>query len=121
MGRILLLAGVVCLSTMGRSEAQEGAGAAALAQLRGLAGEWEGSFQWTGARTATGRAESFVSRLGVGDASGPPSVSAMNLYGADELNRVAGGPGKHLNWACPWVPTRLWPYDPVVTFARQHL
>src|SRR5208283_3569514 len=37
MGRILLLAGVVCLSTMGKLEAQENAAAAALAQLRGLA------------------------------------------------------------------------------------
>jgi hypothetical protein len=36
---------------MGTSETQEGASAEALAQLRELAGEWEGSFEWTGART----------------------------------------------------------------------
>jgi hypothetical protein len=91
MGRILLLASVVCLNTMGRPVAQEGAGAAALAQLRGLAGQWEGSFEWTGARTATGKINATYSESGNGSAvletltvDGLPSMTTVyHLDGAD--------------------------------------
>jgi len=91
MGRILLLAGAVCLNTMGRPVAQEGAGAAALAQLRGLAGQWEGSFEWTGARTATGKMNATYSETGNGSAvletltvDGVPSMTTVyHLDGAD--------------------------------------
>ena len=91
MGRILLLTVVVCLSTMGKSEAQEGAGAAALAQLRGLAGQWEGSFEWTGARTATGKMNATYSETGNGSAviesltvDGVPAMTSVyHLDGAD--------------------------------------
>jgi hypothetical protein len=68
MGRILLLAVVVCSSTPGRSEAQEGANAAALAQLRSLAGEWEGPLEWTGARTGTGKVNATYYETGNGSA-----------------------------------------------------
>jgi len=68
MARMLLLVGVVCFSIMGRSEAQEGANAAALAQLRGLAGEWEGPFVWTGARTDTGTMHASYYATGNGSA-----------------------------------------------------
>ena len=88
MGRILLLAGVVCLSTMGKLEAQENAAAAALAQLRGLAGQWEGSFEWTGARTATGKMNATYSETANGSAvvenltvDGVPSM--MSVYHLD--------------------------------------
>ncbi len=88
MGRILLLAGVVCLGTMGKLEAQENAAAAALAQLRGLAGQWEGSFEWTGARTATGKMNATYSETGNGSAvvenltvDGVPSM--MSVYHLD--------------------------------------
>jgi hypothetical protein len=90
-GRILLLAGVVCFNTMGRPVAQEGAGSAALAQLRGLAGQWEGSFEWTGARTATGKMNATYSETGNGSAvletltvDGVPSMTTVyHLDGAD--------------------------------------
>ena len=51
------------ISAKGTSEAQDGASAAALTQLRGLAGEWEGSFEWAGARTATGRISATLERI----------------------------------------------------------
>jgi len=91
LGRILVLAGVVCLSTAGRSEAQEGANAAALAQLRGLAGEWEGSLEWTGARTGNGKMNATYYETGNGSAvvenltvDGVPSMTSVyHLDGAD--------------------------------------
>ncbi len=78
-------------STMGTSEAPEGASAAALAQLRGLAGVWEGSFEWTGARTATGKMSATYSETGNGSAvveslavDGMPSMTSVyHLDGAD--------------------------------------
>ena len=76
------------VSAMGTSGAQEGGSAAALAQLRGLAGEWEGSFQGTGARTATGRISATYSETGNGSAvvenlavDGVPSM--MSVYHLD--------------------------------------
>jgi hypothetical protein len=91
MGRILLLAGIVCLCTMGRSEAREDAGTAALAQLRGLAGEWEGSLEWTGARTGTGSVNATYYETGNGSAvvenlamNGVPSMTSVyHLDGPD--------------------------------------
>jgi hypothetical protein len=91
MGRILLLAGAVCLNTMGRPVAQEGAAASALAQLRGLAGQWEGPFEWSGARTATGKMNATYSETGNGSAvletltvDGVPSMTSVyHLDGAD--------------------------------------
>jgi len=90
-GRILLLACVVCLSTMGRSETQEGANAAALAQLRGLAGEWEGPLEWSGGRTdkgtmhatyyVTGNGSAVVENLGTDGV--PAMTSVYHLDGAD--------------------------------------
>ena len=47
--------------TASMPETQESAGAAALAQLRGLAGEWEGSFEWIG-RTADRKNERHLFR-----------------------------------------------------------
>lgn len=69
----------------------EGAGAAALAQLRGLAGEWEGSFEWIGARTATGTVNATYSETGNGSAvvenlamDGVPAMTSVyRLDGAD--------------------------------------
>jgi hypothetical protein len=91
VGLILLLAGVICSSTLGSSEADEGTGAAALNQLRGLAGEWEGSFEWTGARTATGQMSATYSETGNGSAvveslavDGVPSMTSVyHLDGAN--------------------------------------
>jgi len=90
-GRILLLAGIVCLCTLRNSEAKEDGSAAALAQLRGLAGEWEGSFEWSGARTATGNINATYYETGNGSAvvenlavNGAPSMTSVyHLDGAD--------------------------------------
>jgi hypothetical protein len=91
LGQILLLVAVVCSSTVGVSETQEGAAAAALAQLRGLAGDWEGSLQWTGARAATGKMNATYYETGNGSAvvenltvDGVPSMTSVyHLDGAD--------------------------------------
>jgi hypothetical protein len=91
IGRILLLAGVVCLSTMGMSEAQESANAAALTQLRGLAGDWEGPLEWSGARAGTGSVNATYYETGNGSAvvenlamNGVPSMTSVyHLDGAD--------------------------------------
>jgi hypothetical protein len=72
-------------------ESMEGASSAAFAQLRGLAGEWEGSFEWTGARTATGKVNATYSETGNGSAvvenlamDGVPSMTSVyHLDGAD--------------------------------------
>lgn len=91
MGRILLLAFVVCLGTVGRSQAQESPSSAALAQLRSLAGEWEGSLEWTGARTGVGKMNATYYATGNGSAvvenlavDGVPSMTSVyHLDGAD--------------------------------------
>lgn len=91
MSRILLLACWACLSSVDRSEAKEADNAAALAQLRGLAGEWEGSLEWTGARTGTGKVNASYYETGNGSAvvenlamNGVPSMTSVyHLDGAD--------------------------------------
>ncbi len=72
-------------------ESVEGASAAALAQLRDLAGEWEGSFEWTGARTARGKVNATYAETANGSAvienlamNGVPSMTSVyHLDGAD--------------------------------------
>jgi len=91
MRRILLLA-LVCLGSVGLSEpAPDNSAAAALAKLASLAGEWEGPFEWTGARTGTGRMNVAYSVTGYGSAvvenlavGGVPSMmSVYHIDGAD--------------------------------------
>jgi hypothetical protein len=90
IGRILLLTCLVCLGAIGKSEAQEGA-SSALAQLRSLAGEWEGSLEWTGARTGVGKMNATYYATGNGSAvvenlavDGVPSMTSVyHLDGAD--------------------------------------
>src|SRR5262249_20231855 len=66
--RVLLLA-TVWLGSMGvPASAPDNSGAAALAKLASLAGEWEGPFEWTGARTGTGRMNVAYSVTGYGSA-----------------------------------------------------
>jgi hypothetical protein len=43
-----------CLALACISRAQESNGATAFGQLKSLAGDWEGTYEWTGARTGTG-------------------------------------------------------------------
>jgi hypothetical protein len=91
IGRILLLTCLVCFGAMDRAQAQESASSAALAQLRGLAGEWEGSLEWTGARTGVGKMSAAYYATGNGSAivenlavDGVPSMTSVyHLDGAD--------------------------------------
>ncbi len=90
IGRLLLLTFVVYAGNLGWSDVQEGA-SAALTQLRGLAGEWEGSYVWSGARTATGTMNVTYYETGNGSAvvenltvDGVPSMTSVyHLDGAD--------------------------------------
>jgi hypothetical protein len=54
MRHALVLIAILCPSVAGALEARESAGAAAFASLQGLAGEWEGTFEWTGGRSGAG-------------------------------------------------------------------
>jgi hypothetical protein len=91
MRRTALILAVFCSSYASLAETSESAGAAALARIRGLAGEWEGPFEWTGARTGTGTMHVSYSLTGYGSAvvenlssGGDPSMTTVyHLDGAD--------------------------------------
>jgi len=65
--------------------------AEALAKIRALAGDWEGTLEWTGARTGTGTMKASYYLTGYGSAvveflsgDGPPSMTSVyHLDGAD--------------------------------------
>lgn len=61
---ILFLTCVVGFSTMGWAETQETPSAAALAQIRGLAGDWEGTFVWRGSGDAAEKLTAKYSETG---------------------------------------------------------
>jgi hypothetical protein len=89
--RVQLLAAIVGFVTLGRLAAEEAPNAAALAQLRALAGEWEGTLEWTGARTGTGKMNATYYQTGNGSAvvenltvDGVPSMTSVyHLDGGD--------------------------------------
>ena len=89
--RALLILALFCLSYASLVESSENAGSAALAKLRALAGEWEGTFEWTGARTGSGTMHVSYSLTGYGSAvvenlssGGDPSMTTVyHLDGAD--------------------------------------
>lgn len=62
-----LFIGTLCLGLAGLSP-DDSPAAAALAKLRALAGEWEGPFEWTGARSGGGRMHVSYSLTGYGSA-----------------------------------------------------
>ncbi len=67
MQKTLMLA--VLFSTMGQSRAEpSNNGPQALAQLRTLAGEWHGTFQWSGARSDAGKMNATYYLTGNGSA-----------------------------------------------------
>jgi hypothetical protein len=84
---------LLCISLVGFSEAPDNssAAAAALARIRALAGDWEGTVEWTGARTDKGRMNVSYYVTGYGSAvvenlsgDGPPSMTSVyHLDGAD--------------------------------------
>jgi hypothetical protein len=53
--RLPIFLSISLLYLGGTCAASEDTGAAALETLRGLAGDWEGSFQWSGSRGASGK------------------------------------------------------------------
>ena len=61
------LLGSLCLGLAGLSRGDSPA-AAALAKLRALAGDWQGTFEWSGARTGGGRMKVSYSVTGYGSA-----------------------------------------------------
>jgi hypothetical protein len=69
----------------------EGAASQALEQLKGLTGNWQGTFEWTGARTATGSMNATYYTTGNGSAlvenlimeGTPIMTSVYHLDGAD--------------------------------------
>jgi hypothetical protein len=64
-----LTAGLLLLVTVSSSgKAQEESAAAVFERLRSLAGEWEGSYKWTGARQGEGKMNATYSVTGNGSA-----------------------------------------------------
>ena len=55
MSRVSFILGAVSLSLFGLANGEERGGPAMFARLRALAGEWEGSVEWSGARTEKGK------------------------------------------------------------------
>ena len=90
MRRAVLL-GALCLGAVGLADAPESPAAAALAKLRTLAGDWQGTLQWTGARTGSGRMDATYYLTGNGSAvvenltvDGVPSMTSVyHLDGSD--------------------------------------
>jgi hypothetical protein len=91
MSRLVTVVALLYLSTAGISQAQHDPGAAAFARLRDLAGEWAGSFEWTGGRGgtgimnatyyATGNGSALVENLTMGGV--PTMTSVYHLDGND--------------------------------------
>jgi hypothetical protein len=87
----MFLVSAFCLEAVGFAAGADDSGAEALAKLRTLAGSWEGTFQWTGARTDAGQmnATYYVTGYGsavvenLGDTSSPSMTSVYHLDGAD--------------------------------------
>jgi hypothetical protein len=73
------------------SEAQDDSGATAFGKLKSLVGDWEGTYQWTGALTATGSMNAAYYLTGNGSAlvenlmmdGVPIMTSVYHLDGAD--------------------------------------
>jgi hypothetical protein len=82
---------LVCFVLPCVSQAQDSSGAAAFGQLKALAGDWEGTYEWTGARTAAGSMTATYYATGNGSAlvenlimeGIPVMTSVYHLDGAD--------------------------------------
>lgn len=59
---------LLTLSVAAPSETRDGTGASAFAQFRTLAGDWEGTFEWTGARSGAGKMSATYYETGNGSA-----------------------------------------------------
>jgi hypothetical protein len=91
MDRCLRMVAVITLSVGAGLEAQD-SGSAGFEKLRALAGDWEGTLEWTGARTGSGSVKAAYYLTGNGSAvvenltmggSDPSMTSVYHLDGAD--------------------------------------
>jgi hypothetical protein len=82
---------LICLALACVSQALDSNGATAFGQLKSLAGDWEGTYEWTGARATTGSMNAAYYVTGNGSAlvenlimEGVPSMTSVyHLDGAD--------------------------------------
>jgi hypothetical protein len=66
MSRASFILAAVSLSLLGLAKAEERGGPAMFERLRALAGEWEGSVEWSGARTDKGKMNATYYLTGAG-------------------------------------------------------
>ena len=86
---VLFVVGLLACSSLGAAD--QSTGARALNQLKTLAGNWEGTFEWTGARSANGAMKATYYTTGNGSAvvenlimeNAPVMTSVYHLDGAD--------------------------------------
>lgn len=68
MTRVTSMVAVFCLSLVGVVRAQEQPFPASFERLRALVGEWKGTFEWSGARSGSGRMDATYYLTGNGSA-----------------------------------------------------
>ena len=91
MNRLLVIGAILYLSAVCHSADSANSATAAFSRLQGLAGEWEGSFQWSGARGAAGKMNATYYATGNDSAmvenltvdGKPVMTSVYHLDGAD--------------------------------------
>ena len=91
MKHFLLICLMTCLGMTGIAGAEAGNSKPALDKLSALAGDWEGTFAWTGARTSSGKMNARYYVTGNGSAvvenlimdGAPIMTSVYHLDGAD--------------------------------------
>ena len=76
--------GLLGLGYLASGQAPDSPAVAALVQLRALAGEWEGSFEWSGTRRETGSMNATYSLTGNGSAV----VENLVMGGASAMTSV---------------------------------
>jgi len=92
MKRLMSLCALLCLAAA-VSGAQPSAASKTFERIRGLSGDWEGSLEWSGARSGTGRVRATYRETGFGSAvvedlimdegSVPSMTSVYHLDGSD--------------------------------------
>jgi len=91
MHPVPLVLGILLLSGVARAEEQESPGPRMFERLKTLAGEWEGTFEWSGGRTGSGNLRVTYALTGGGSAlvenlvmGGVPTMTTVyHLDGSD--------------------------------------